>query len=156
MGKVFMGYVKRKGSNARKVAVAHFEELKEAYPADIKAEVVMNDIHKELVFNWDQTGLHLVPTGQWTMNEAKAKIVPIANSDDKRQITAVLATTMTGEYLSPQLLFKGKTPRCRPTMAVPQGWDYWHSANHWSNEDTMIRYLDKVVFPFVDKKRTEA
>lgn len=75
----------------------------------------MNNIHKQLVFNWDRTGLHLVPTGQWTMNEAKAKVVQIANSDDKRQITAVLATTMTGEYLPPQLLFKSKTPRCHPT-----------------------------------------
>ena len=32
-----MGYVKRKGSNAGKVAVARFEELKEEYLADIKA-----------------------------------------------------------------------------------------------------------------------
>ena len=44
----------------------------------------MNDVHKALVFNWDQTGLQLVPTGEWTMHEAKAKVVPITNSDDKR------------------------------------------------------------------------
>ena len=44
----------------------------------------MNDVHKALVFNWDQTGLQLVPTGKWTMHEAKAKVVPITNSDDKR------------------------------------------------------------------------
>lgn len=86
-----MGYVKRKGSNAGEVAVARFDELKEEYLADIKAEVLMNDIHKELVFNWDHTGLQLAPTGEWTMHEAKAKVVPIVNSDDKRQITTVLA-----------------------------------------------------------------
>ena len=32
---------------------------------------IVNDVHKELVFNWDQTGLQLVPTGEWTMHEAK-------------------------------------------------------------------------------------
>ena len=61
------GYVKRKGSNAGKVTVPQFEELKEEFLADVEVEIVMNDIHKEMVFNWDQTGLQLVPTGRWTM-----------------------------------------------------------------------------------------
>lgn len=150
-----MGYVKRRGSNAGKVAVARFEELKEAYLADIKAEMIMNDIHEDLVFNWDQTALQLVPTGEWTMHEAKAKVIPITNSDDKWQITAVLATTMTGRYLPAQLIFKGKTPRCHPTLEVPHGWDLWHSCNHWSTEETMVRYLMKIIFPFVTRRRKE-
>ena len=133
--------------------MARFEELKEEFLADVKAKVLMNDIPKELIFNWDQTGLQFVPTGQWTMNRAKEKAIPIASSDDKRQITAVLATTLTGEYLAPQFIFKGTTTRCHPKVSVPQGWDFWHSANHWSNEETMKRYLQKVVFPYVDQKR---
>ena len=55
----------------------------------------MNDISNDLVINCDQTALHLVPTGQWTMHHAGDKVVPIINFDDKRQITAVLAATMT-------------------------------------------------------------
>ena len=45
-----MGYVKRKCSNAGKMSVARFEELKEEFLADVKAEVLMNDIPKELIF----------------------------------------------------------------------------------------------------------
>ena len=60
---------------------------------------------------------------------------------------------MTGEYLPPQLLFKGTTTRCHPKVSFPDGWDVWHSKNHWSNEDTMKRYLEKIVIPFVDQKR---
>ena len=45
--------------------------------ADIKAEVLMNDIPKDLIFNWDQTAIQLVPTSDWTMNEVKAKKVVI-------------------------------------------------------------------------------
>ena len=59
-----MGYVKRKCSNAGKISVSHFEEIKEEFLADIKAEVVMNEIPHELIFNWDQTAIQLVPTGQ--------------------------------------------------------------------------------------------
>ena len=75
-----MGYVKRKGSNAGKVTVAHFQEQQEVFLADIKAEVLMNDVPQQLVFNWDQTAVHYVPTGQWTMHRYKEKIIPIANS----------------------------------------------------------------------------
>ena len=46
-----MGYVKRKCSNAGKISVSHFEEVKEEFLVDIKAEVVMNEIPHELIFN---------------------------------------------------------------------------------------------------------
>ena len=72
----------------------------------------MNDIPDDLIINWDQTGVPLIPTDEWTMHRAGEKFIPIANSDDKRQITAGLAASMAGEYLAPQLIFKGKTQRC--------------------------------------------
>ena len=56
----------------------------------------LNDIPDELIFNWDQTGLHMVPTGERTMHKSGDKIIPIAHLDDKRQITAVLAATLKG------------------------------------------------------------
>ena len=42
------------------------------------------------------------------MHRAKEKVIPIAGSDDKCQITAVFAATLTGEYLPPQVIYKGK------------------------------------------------
>ena len=92
-----MKYVKRKCSNAGKVSLPNFERIQEVFLADIAAEVLMNDIPDELIINWDQTGLPVVPTGQWTMHHAGEKVVPIANVDDKRQIIAVLAATLAGQ-----------------------------------------------------------
>ena len=109
-----MGYVKRKCSNAGKVAVPRFNKPQADFLADVQAEVVMNEIPLQLIPNWDQTTHHLVLTGQWTMNKSGKHIVTISNSDDKRQITAVLAVTMSGEYLPPQLTYKGKTVHCHP------------------------------------------
>jgi len=100
-----MGYVKRKCFNAGKITRAHFDELKEDFLTDIKAELLMNDIPQGLVFNWDQTAIQLVPTGEWTMNRAKEKEIAIKNSDDIRQITAVVAATITDELFPVQLLF---------------------------------------------------
>lgn len=148
-----MGYVKRKCSNAGKVTVERFEEAQEEFLADIKAEVLMHDIPLDLVFNWDQTGIHLVPTGEWTMHQAKEKVVPITHSDDKRQITGVFAVTATGKYFPPQLIYKGKTERCHPRVSTPAGWDMWHSEKHWSTEDTMVRYIENVIVPCVNERR---
>ena len=141
-----MGYVKRKCSNAGKVSPAHFVEIKDVFLADIQAVVLMNEIPDELIVNWDQTGIQLVPTGEWTMHRAGAKVIPISNCDDKRQITAVLAASITGEYLAPQLIFQGKMNRCHPKVAFPQGWDVWHSENHWSNEDTRCATLKRLLY----------
>ena len=147
-----MNYVKRKGSNAGKTTPSRFSELKAEFLADIQAEIVMNEVPIDLIFNWDQTGLQLVPTGQWTMNEAKAKRVVIANSDDKRQITAVFAATMTGKYLPVQLIYKGTTSRCHPKVLFPKAWDIFHSKNHWSNEVTMHRYIENIILPLSTTK----
>ena len=57
-----------------------FQELKEVFLADIVAEVIMNDIPDELTFNWDQTGLSIIPTGEWTMEKRGEKV---SHSDDK-------------------------------------------------------------------------
>ena len=113
----------------------------------------MNEILNELVIIWDQTDLLLVPTGEWTMHRAGEKVIPIANSDDKRQITAVLAASMTGDCLAPQLIFGGKTERCHPRVSFPEGWDIWHSDIHWSNEDTMQHYIERIIIPFITWKR---
>ena len=128
--------------------------------ADVAAEVVMRDILSDLVVNWDQTGLSIIPTGNWTMHEAGAKVISIAHVDDKRQVTAVLAASAKGAIVPnwgslSQLLYKGKTPRCHPTIEFPTVWDIWHSHNHWSNEDTMKRYIEKIIIPYVSRKRKE-
>ena len=101
-----IGYVKRKCSNAGKVAVPRFLEIQGDFLADIQAEVVINHIPAELLLN---AALHLVPIGQWIMHRTGEKVIPITNSDDKCQITAVLVVTISGEYLPPQLIYKGKT-----------------------------------------------
>ena len=150
-----MGYVKRKCTTSGKLPTRLFDESKEIFLADIAAEIVMNEVPKELIINWDQTGLSIVPTSDWTMEKRGTKVVPIANADDKRQLTAVLAVTASGEYLKPQLLYKGKTTKCHPTVTFPEGWDIWHSENRWSNEETTKRYIRKIIIPFASQRRKD-
>ena len=140
-----MVLVKRKASNVGKILVSEFKAMKQQFLADIHvaAKVIRNEIPHGLVINWDQTRVKIIPTGDWTMHFSFEKIVPIAADDHKREITAVMAVTVTGKYLKPQLLNKGTTTICHLTVEFPSGWDIWHSANHWSNEETMKRSVEK-------------
>jgi len=48
--------------------------------------------------------------------------VAIAGADDKRQITATLTVTASGEMLPAQLIYGGKTPACLPDTKFPSEW----------------------------------
>ena len=102
-----------------------------------------------MVLNWDQTGLSIVPTSNWTMDEKGAKKVAIEGLGDKRQITATFAGTLAGEFLPIQLLYQGKTERVHPYYQFPDGFDIWHTHNHWASKETTIRYYEKVIIPYI-------
>ncbi len=115
-----MGYVKRRASTKSKVLVSEFDILKNQFLFDIKSIVDIEEIPPELIINWDHTGLDYVPVSSWTMAKEGSKRVEIAGIDDKRQITAVFAGTLASEFLPPQLIYKGKTPRCLPNVEFPK------------------------------------
>ena len=62
-----MNFVKRRGSSTAKMTVMNFEAVKEQFVLDVNAVVEMEDILPEFVFNWDQTGISVVPGSSWTM-----------------------------------------------------------------------------------------
>ena len=150
-----MGFVKRRVSTTAKISVANFEEVKAQFRLDIKVCVEMDDIPPALVINLDQTGIHYMPAGSWTMEKEGAKRVEVTAADDKRQITAVFAGSLSGDFLPPQLIYKGTTHCCLPTVVFPDSWDITHSENHWSNEKTMIQYMEKILLPYIKKTRSD-
>ena len=150
-----MGMVKRKASSKAKVDVEKFEALKQGVLFDIKNVVSLEEIPHDLIISWDQTDINYIPIGSWTMEKEGARRVELAGKDDKRQVTAIFAGSMTGEFLPSQLIYQGKTQRCIPKVEFPDDWNLTFSANHGSNEGTMIDYIEKILLPFVEGKRQE-
>ena len=117
---------------------------------DIKVMIEMEDIPVDLMINWDQTGIHYVPVLSYTMEREGSKGVEVAGI--KRQITAVFAGTMSGIFLPIQLIYQGKTHKCLPSIEFPANWHVTFTKNHWSNENTKVDYLEKVLFPYIELK----
>ena len=150
-----MGFVKRHTSTKAKISLPDFKRYKAQFIFDVKAMIEIEEIPSDLVISWDQTGIHYVPVSSWMMAKEDSKQVEIAGIDDKRQITTVFGGTMSGDFLPPQIIYQGKMNNCLPSVKFPSDWHISFTENHWSNEKAMVDYLEKILFPYIKKKRQE-
>ena len=75
---------------------------------------------------------------------------------DKRQVTILFTVSMAGLLLPPQVIYKGSTDRVHPrNTMIPDDWDMTHTANHWSTESSMLRFLDNIIIPYVEGIRVK-
>ena len=67
--------------------------------------------------------MSIVPASDWTMEKRGAKIVPIANTEDKRQPTAVLAVSASG-VLKASIAVQRKNREVSPYCFIPGSMGY--------------------------------
>ena len=89
------------------------------------------------------------------MEKHGTKSVEISAVNDKRQITAVFGCTLAGDFLPMQLIFTGTTQKCLPKVDFPSDWDITCTANHWSNESTILKYIDRIIVPYTQQMRLQ-
>ena len=87
------------------------------------------------------------------MEKKGSKQVTIAGSNAKWQITLLLNVTKAGTLLSPQLIYSGKNSKCLPATTFPSDRDPTFTNNHWSNEESMLRYIDNIILPYISRRR---
>ena len=86
-----MNFVERKSTTAKsKESDQDFMKKKTTSLNKVAVTVEMPDIPPDLILNWDQTGIRISPTSNWTMERKGCKRVEMTGVDDKRQVTAVL------------------------------------------------------------------
>ena len=51
------------------------------------------------------------------------------------------------------MIYGGKTQCCHHVYDFPDNWRVTHSENHWSNEETMIEYIQGIIVPYVEGVR---
>ena len=120
-----MGFVKRKASSSAKITPEEFDKQKKDFLRDVRNVVSMDRIPSELIVKFDQTGISYVPASSYTMEKEGATRVEVTGKDDKRQITLVLAGSVSGEFLPPQVIYEGKTKRL-PPFQFPSTWNNYN------------------------------
>ena len=65
-----INFVQRKGTTAKsKQTPTDLKEKKTTFLNDVVTVVQMEEIPAELIMDWDQTGIRLVPSSNWTMEK---------------------------------------------------------------------------------------
>lgn len=52
-----------------------------------------------------------------------------------------------------QLIYTGTTERSLPRFEFPDGFHVTNNASHWSNESTMLLFIDKILGPYLAAQR---
>ena len=146
--------VQRRATTAKsRHSIDNFYALKKSFLDDVCATVTMEEVLLELIMNWDQTGIKLVLSSSWMMEQRGSQRVEMICVIDKQQITAIFWGTILGDFLPMQLIYEEKTSRCHPRFQFPSGWDITHSPKHWSTEDTMMQCINNIIIPYVESVR---
>jgi hypothetical protein len=101
--------------------------------------------------------VHLKPFLEHTYKVKGAKQVLNLGKEDKRQFMVLGSTATDGVLLPLQVVFQGKTRQVLPKnaavmIAASEGWHFTHSANHWSTQETMRSFVQKVLHPYFEGK----
>ena len=81
--------------------------------------------------------------------------MPVVGKEDKREITVLLSVTASGHLLPPQVIYQGKTVGCHAKITFPDDWHITHSESHWSNEATMLQFIDNIIVPYISAMRRD-
>lgn len=141
-----MNFVQRKAATAKS---KHTDGNLRAL--NFQSTVSMEEIPPELVFNWDQTSIQIVPSSSWTMDKCGVKRVEIIGANDKWQITAIFCGTIMGDFLPIQLIYQGKMARSHPKYQFPCDWDINHPPNTGQQRTLWLHTLRTSLFHMLRK-----
>jgi hypothetical protein len=119
-------------------------------------------LSKGCVGNFDETGVFLFRQSNSTMAQTNVKQVHLVGHGEKRQYTLNNFGTADGDFAPLQIIFAGVWGKKRavPKLNVPiaglKGSLLTQTKDHWQTGESMIEYCEKIVLPFVDRKRRDA
>ena len=149
--------VKRRYTTAkREMNTALYEELTFSWKREIANAIFEHRIQKEMILSFDQTALGFTAPNKYTLTGKGVHSLPIANVNEKGQITATFCVNIVDDFLPVQLIYGSVSDNCHPKVKFPESFRITHSQNHWSNEDIVMEYLKKIIFPYIKSKRQDA
>lgn len=159
----YCGFSYRRVTSASKTIPTNAEEQISRFVDRCGALVHTYKIRPELIINFDQSGIKYVPASSYTYEQIGAERAAVDGHDDKRQFTIVVSSTLNGELLPLQVILEGKSELSLPRPSKlghawteklkDSGWHLTFSDNHWSNQQTMVQFIEQIVVKYWEKVR---
>lgn len=119
--------------------------------------------HPDLILNFDQTQVVVADNTARTFDVEGSTQVSVLSKEEKRAWTAVMGISAAGDVLPTQIIMKGATDRSLPSRSSPlydealqAGFLFcFNPKNYWSSLALMEEYFEKIVVPFLMRKKQE-
>ena len=79
----------------------------------------------------------------------------IAGSTDKRSITGTFIITLSGKFLSMQLIYGDKTKQSLPRFKFPESFSLSANPKHFSNKAESLKVIEEIILPYVKQQCQE-
>ena len=114
-----LDWVKTRYATAkREINSVLYKELTFSWQRKIANAIFEHKIQKEIILSFDKTAIGFTALNKSTFTGKGVHSVPIANIDDKRQITATFCVNIIGDFLPVQLIYEGFTDKCNTQHAL--------------------------------------
>lgn len=85
------------------------------------------------------------------MSAKNSKSVPITGLTEKRNITLTFTLSLSGKFLSMQIIYSGKTKASLPCGF--EGFCLTQNSKHWSNEQKTMKLIKEVINTYIVRTR---
>ena len=92
----------------------------------------------------------------WKNDNGHSSAVPIKSLTDKRNITLTFVISLSGSFLSMQIIYQGKIDASQPRgFKFLNGFAVSQNPKHYSNEQETLSLIDKIIRPYFETTRKE-
>ena len=135
---------RRKATTAKRAFVEKKEQIRDIFNSRVSFICNEHGIPPSLAFHMDETGVLLLPVPKHTLHKRGDKVVSISHSDDKRQVTCIVAGDLAGGMLPGQMIMESAAASRLPKV---DGLHITTSHNHWATDVTTMEWLETVLKP---------
>jgi ferredoxin len=136
-----MGLSWRAATGKKRKTGDDFESTKHLFFLRYLLLVTRGNIAPEMIIAMDESGVVLFPTTDKTYKPIGSNSVQISGHDEKRQVTATYAISLTGIITPVQTIFQGTTDNCHPKTTSLNIRNV-HSASHWCTKETVLTFFE--------------
>lgn len=159
-----MKWSERRATRAAQKLPTNHEEI--LYDAFLREALVIRDhaIPAELRVNTDQTQTMYQPGTKTTWNKKGVQQVAVVGHEEKRAFTLVPSISASGEWLSTQAIYQGKSHVSCPSPSSKHYDEakelglqikFSKTNTYWSTQETMKELVNETIAPYFEKKKVD-
>lgn len=111
--------------------------------------------HPQRVWNMDESGFNLAPTGELVLAPAGRHVYIESRNSDKENITTLFCVNASGCFGPPLTLYKYARLPAVAALSAPAHWGLGKTESGWMTAASFYEYIGNVFLPFINEQKIQ-